>query len=321
VPAALTSICVGLAHVNTLVELKLSNNALGERAVHPLVDLLKSNRSIQVFKLNNNGLGPQGGADVAQALLDSAKHAKELNERSNLHVIICGRNRLEGSAALWGQVFVAYKDSLQKIKMVNNGFREPDMIALAQGLLECTDLRYLNFRDATMMQDVEDPSVDDGQEHAWTILANVFRKAKLLEFVDLSDCSLNVPGSLAIIRALAENKDSRLRTLIMENNDMNEGVYGVLQAVIGNCLSQLATLGIAWNEDLECDAVEAITEVIGKKGGQVIIEDEEDSEQQDMKKDLEKETVYVQPVTSTGLVPEADDLAERLAKLQIPPKN
>ena len=46
-----------------LVELDLSDNAFGPRGIEGLVDLLKSPScySLQVLRLNNNGLGIGGG--------------------------------------------------------------------------------------------------------------------------------------------------------------------------------------------------------------------------------------------------------------------
>lgn len=46
-----------------LTELDLSDNAFGPNGMKGLVDLLPSAScfTLQVLKLNNNGLGPQGG--------------------------------------------------------------------------------------------------------------------------------------------------------------------------------------------------------------------------------------------------------------------
>ena len=46
-----------------LVELDLSDNALGPTGVEPIIPLLTSNSfySVRVLKFNNNGLGIKGG--------------------------------------------------------------------------------------------------------------------------------------------------------------------------------------------------------------------------------------------------------------------
>jgi len=47
----------------SLVELDLSDNALGPNGMEGIVDFLKSSScfSLQELRLNNNGLGPEGG--------------------------------------------------------------------------------------------------------------------------------------------------------------------------------------------------------------------------------------------------------------------
>ncbi|KIY43670.1 RNI-like protein [Fistulina hepatica ATCC 64428] len=328
VPDALTSICQGLVTVPALVELNLSNNALGGRAVHPLVPLIVENRSIQVFKLNNNGLGPEGGAVVAKALLESGKRALADGKESNLRVIICGKNRLEdGSADAWGAALAAHPH-LQKVKMVNNGIREKGLIAIANGLLSCSDLRYLSLREGLAMEilDDMDPTVDDGRKHAWHVIADVLRNAKKLRFLDLSDCGLNIPGSREIIRALSANTSSRLRTLLLENNDMTEEVYvGLLNALQDN-LSQLANLSLAWNEDLESDTVESITRELEAHGGRIWIDDDHEDDLDETGRDLEKEVEFIispvapapkeeAKVAAKSTDNDVDVLADQLSKL------
>ncbi|KAK7688918.1 hypothetical protein QCA50_007609 [Cerrena zonata] len=327
VPDALTAICNGLKSVPRLVELNLSNNALGGRAVHPLVPLLVENRSIQVFKLNNNGLGPEGGKVIAEALLESARRSKADNQPSNLRVVVCGKNRLEdGSAIAWGQALAAH-EHLQKVKMVNNGIREKGLTAIAHGLLKCQDLRYLSLRECLSMEITEgqDPSVDDGTKHAWHVIANVLRVAKSLEFLDLSDCGLNVPGSLEIVHALAENANSRLHTLLLENNNMTEVIYEVIASALASRLASLRTLSVSWNDDLEGEPIGEVAKVLERRGGKIWVDDEDDADLDGTSEDLEKETTYLISVAEVPKVNDAEkpaesvaeDLVEQLLKLEI----
>lgn len=54
------------------------------------LELLSSHPGLQVLKLNNNGMGPTGGATIAGALLANALKAKAEGRKPALRTIICG---------------------------------------------------------------------------------------------------------------------------------------------------------------------------------------------------------------------------------------
>ena len=123
IPQALSAICDALKDKTSLVEINLSDNAFGGRSVDPMVPFLTTNRSFQILKLNNNGLGPAGGEIIANALLKSAELSRAEGKPSNLRVVICGRNRLEnGSAPAWAAAFAAH-GGLEEVRMPQNGIR------------------------------------------------------------------------------------------------------------------------------------------------------------------------------------------------------
>ncbi|OBZ70972.1 Ran GTPase-activating protein 1 [Grifola frondosa] len=325
VPDALTAICNALKDAARLVDLDLSNNAFGGRAVYPLVPLLTHNRAIQVLKLHNNGLGPEGGAVVAKALLEAARLSSAQGQPSSLRVIICGRNRLEDHAAhTWGQALAAH-ENLQKVKMVNNGFREDGFRAIVHGLAKCRDLRYLSLRDNLSRNVSTNPALDDS-ERGWHAIVDLLSFAKQLQFLDLSDCGLDVLGSAAISRALASGTQSKLQTLLLENNDMTGAVYGDLADAVLHHLPSLATLSLACNDDLEHESVVAMTESLEDRGGRVVVNDDHEEDLEDDAADAEKETQFVNEsaiVVDSGLVlaqkesQPVDELAEELSQLAI----
>lgn len=84
-----------------LTELDLSDNAFGPIGVQGLASLLRSSSCycLEVLKLNNNGLGTEGGKLLSKALLDCYKSSKEQGKPLSLKVFIAGRNRLENNGA------------------------------------------------------------------------------------------------------------------------------------------------------------------------------------------------------------------------------
>lgn len=55
--------------------------------------------ALQVLKLNNNGMGPAGGAMIAGALLENAKKAEREGRKSALRVLVCGASPCPSSSS------------------------------------------------------------------------------------------------------------------------------------------------------------------------------------------------------------------------------
>lgn len=277
------------------------DNALGGRAIHPLVPLLTQNRSIQVLKLNNLGLGPEGGNVLANALLESSRLGKGAGESSNLRTFICGKNRLEnGSADAFGKAFAAHPN-LQMVKLHNNGFFEDGVISIATGLSNCPDLRHLDLRDATSVEE------DSAALRGCHALAKALRQAQHLEFLDLSDNCLGLEGCSEIVKALADGPHPALHTFYLENNDANDGIYELFSAALPK-LPGLGLLGLACNDDLDGEPADQLKTNMEKSGGQVVFEDDRD-DPDDIAGYIEKETRYLKSPT--------DLLAEMISQLTV----
>lgn len=111
IPPSLRSLCTSLLHLPHLTSLDLSDNAFGGRSVEPMyvrtlishplahsrsdprrLELLSSHPGLQILKLNNNGMGPTGGATIAGALLANANKAKAEGRQPALRTIVCGES-------------------------------------------------------------------------------------------------------------------------------------------------------------------------------------------------------------------------------------
>ncbi|CAL1712667.1 unnamed protein product [Somion occarium] len=293
IPLALTALCNGLKDIATLQELNLNDNAFGGRSVHPLVPLLVHNCSIRVLKLDNNGLGPAGGKVVADALLESAKLSQAAGMPSNLRVVICGRNRLEdGSATAWAAAFAAH-GNLTKVRMVQNGIREAGFTALVRGLAKCSSLRYLNLRDnlGRNIEEDDDPTEDDGIEHGWHALADALSEWKDLRYLDVSDCSVYPPGFQLLMGALESGIHTKLHTLMFDNNDLDAAVYQRLHDVVKRHLPSVKRLSLLWNEDLDDATLSTLGNVIEDRGGQLILDEEDEEEGDERELEDEKDVV------------------------------
>ncbi|KAL5596979.1 uncharacterized protein BROUX77_006927 [Berkeleyomyces rouxiae] len=250
----LTSV-VNLPHLNTI---DLSDNAFGISTHAPLVVFLAEHVPLQHLYLNNNGLGPQCGILVANAL--SELHAKKLAARKagqtvpDLETVICGRNRLEnGSMVAWAKAYTLH-NCVRHVKMVQNGIRPSGLTHIfSYGLNRCKQLRVLDLQDNSFA----------------LVGVNALVKAipgwAYMEDLTLNDGFLKAAGSELVAKTLAESANKNLHTLRLQYNDMNaKGVAVLLEAVKAlPALRKLELNGNRFSEDNAC--IEALNELFEER--------------------------------------------------------
>ena len=202
-----------------------------------MVPFLTQNRSFQVLKLNNNGLGPAGGEIIANALLKSAELSRAEGKPSNLRVVICGRNRLEnGSAPAWAAAFAAH-GGLEEVRMPQNGIRMSGITALANGLAKNAGLLHVDLQDNTFTEEGDLSGVA-----AW---AAALKAWPALHTLNLSDCVLSGEGEVpAVIEALVAGSNPKLHTLQLQNNNLEAARMSIatVEQLADAIAGELATL-------------------------------------------------------------------------------
>ena len=129
IPTALTSLLNAILEISTVHTVNLNDNAFGLNTSAPLVDFLSRHVPLRHLILNNNGLGPAAGTQVADALTKLAERKEEARKEGKeialLESIVCGRNRLEnGSMEAWARAYKAHAAGLKSVKMTQNGIRQ-----------------------------------------------------------------------------------------------------------------------------------------------------------------------------------------------------
>ncbi|KZT67270.1 RNI-like protein [Daedalea quercina L-15889] len=312
IPQALSAICDALISKTTLVEIDLSDNAFGGRSVDPMVPFLTQNRAFQVLKLNNNGLGPAGGATVANALLRSAELSAAAGAPSNLRTVICGRNRLEdGAAPAWAKALAAH-GGLTEVRMPQNGIRMAGAAALAHGLAGCAGLVHLDLQDNTF-----------GEAGA-TAMAAALRAWPALRTLNLSDCVLADEGEISpVLEALVQGSNPKLEQLQLQNNNLDTQSFVLLAEALDVHLPLLTRAEVQWNEAEEDDeGIEALLGLMKKRGGKLVLDDEEEEEEEEEKEEeAEEKEKEKEPEPAKTIEPrkkdEADELADLLSKVEI----
>ncbi|KAI0270248.1 hypothetical protein BGY98DRAFT_1083506 [Russula aff. rugulosa BPL654] len=279
IPTALSALCDSLIDKQHLIEVNLSDNAFGGRSVDPIVPFLSKNPSFQIFRLNNNGLGPEGGTVIADALRDNAAVRKAIpaEKRSNLRTLVCGRNRLEdGSASAWAVAFAAH-GTLVEVRMPQNGIRMAGSAALAEGLAKNAGLELLDLQDNTLSQPGDQA------------FANALPSWPDLHTLNFSDCVLSEEGEIPqVVEALAKGSNPRLRILQLQNDNLENSAVAVLAQSIGTHLKAITRIEFQENDAEEDDpGIEILRENLLARGGKFLFSDEEEDEDEDEEDDLQ----------------------------------
>ncbi|KAI4239967.1 MAG: hypothetical protein L6R40_005398 [Gallowayella cf. fulva] len=300
IPPALSSLLTSLLPLQNLQTIDLSDNAFGLKTQAPLVDFLKQHIPLRHLILNNNGLGPEAGAHIADALSSLADRKAKARQNDNnkevpnLETIICGRNRLEtGSMKAWSRAFTKH-NHVKVVKMVQNGIRQPGIDALLRdGLKGCSELEVLDLQDNTFTH--------IGAEALSLILP---RWNKLHE-LGVGDSLLGRKRGMGMLcEALRKGGNKELRVLRLQYNEINSrGVARLLTIVEEGKLPALRRVELNGNRFAEeDDGVERLRTLLEKRREDAG-EEEEDEEGEwglDEFSDLEEE--------DSDLEEEADDV-------------
>ncbi|KAI1265275.1 hypothetical protein F5Y18DRAFT_65871 [Xylariaceae sp. FL1019] len=323
IPDALSHLLTSILNLPNLRTINLNDNAFGLNTQAPLIDFLASHVPLQHLYLNNNGLGPHAGINIANAL--SKLHAKKEEARKagndvpDLETVICGRNRLEnGSMLAWAQTFRLHH-KVQEIKMIQNGIRQEGISQLlSDGLNHATELKVLDLQDNTFTI------------KAARVLAKVVPLWTNILELGIGDSLLGAKGAVLLADALARGQNKKLEILRLQYNDITAPGLERLSAAAKDALPALRRIELNGNKFSEDDsAIVALRELLDERRenvtGDIVDEDawgvdslsdleemdsdeeEEEEEEEDEQDEQEEETIEAR---AEKLIKEAEEAQE-----------
>ncbi|KAJ1972689.1 Ran GAP Rna1 [Dimargaris xerosporica] len=304
VKAAVKHFCDALVDKPDLVELNLSDNAFGPIGAESMFDFIVKSPALQTLKINNNGLGIQGGRLIAQALTDRQhRHAAE-GKPSTLRCLVAGRNRLEnGSSKALADAFAAH-GTFTEIRLPQNGIRPEGIRILSLGLTNCPNLQVLDLQDNTFTATGS------------LAMAEAIASWPQLRVLNLGDCLLGPKGGVAIASSLKESSH-KLETLLLGYNEIEQNGALILSQAIGG-MPHLASLDLNGNRfDPDCDAVTQIRsalEDIGHEDALGSLSDMEELSDEEEESEEESELSEAEEEPEKALHTATDDAVEKLAK-------
>uniref|UniRef100_A0A182MJM7 Ran-GTPase activating protein 1 C-terminal domain-containing protein n=1 Tax=Anopheles culicifacies TaxID=139723 RepID=A0A182MJM7_9DIPT len=286
IPIALKALGQGMITAGTqLTVLDCSDNALGPNGMVGLVDLLKSATcyTLEELKLNNCGLGIQGGTMLAEALLEGHKASKKVGKPLALKVFIAGRNRLENSGAKALSETFATIGTLEQIETPQNGIYHVGITALSEAFKKNKNLRILNLNDNTI-----------GPKGA-AALSIALQELPNLKELNFGDCLLKTKGATLIGEALHEGH-TELELMDFGFNEIGpDGGFALVNATANK--AKLRSLVLNGNQfgDECCDQLRELMRDYERNGAMELeedagdVEDEEDEEDEEEEELLEEE--------------------------------
>jgi Ran GTPase-activating protein 1 len=277
IPEGLQFLLNALLQCPQLHTIDLSDNAFGLQVVVPakkarkegeeekviekaLLNFLSRHTPLKHLVLNNNGMGPEAGTLIANALAELAERKAEARKQGldipHLESIVCGRNRLEnGSMKAWAHAYEAHKSGMKSVKMTQNGIRpEGISLLLRNGLGHCSNLETLDMQDNTFTF------------KGAGALADVIGGWSKLKELGVGDDLLGANGALKVFEKLATGHNKEVELLRLQYNDITtKGVEALLRAVKEG-LPKLRRVELNGNKFNEDDAhVEAIAEMLSER--------------------------------------------------------
>ncbi|KAJ1775282.1 Ran GAP Rna1 [Coemansia sp. RSA 2523] len=306
VKESVVAICEALGELPDLVEVNLSDNAFGPLGAESMAPFLARHTKLEVLKLNNNGLGIQGGTTIARALLECHAECEKQGLQPALRTLVCGRNRLEnGAAPEFARAFAALK-TLREVRMPQNGIRPEGIAELVAGLSHNTELGVLDLQDNTFTA--------SGSQ----ALAVALAKWETLEALNIGDCLLGAEGGRLVIQAL-KNRHT-LKTVNLQYNEIeNDGAVALSESL--RTLKVLESLELNGNRfDAEGDAVELIKAALSENdldddilGSLSDMEELTDDEDEEDESDDEKDEAE-QPTSAAKADEQLADLVDEMKK-------
>jgi Ran GTPase-activating protein 1 len=277
IPEGLQFLLNALLQCPQLHTIDLSDNAFGLQVVVPakkankeggeekiiekaLLNFLSRHTPLKHLILNNNGMGPEAGTLIANALTELAERKAEARKQGldvpHLESIVCGRNRLEnGSMKAWAHAYEAHKSGMKSVKMTQNGIRpEGISLLLRDGLGHCSNLETLDMQDNTFTF------------KGAGALADVIGGWSKLKELGVGDDLLGANGAIKVFEKLATGHNKEVELLRLQYNDITtKGVEALLRAGKEG-LPKLRRVELNGNKFNEDDAhIEAIAEMLSER--------------------------------------------------------
>ncbi|KAI6190391.1 hypothetical protein M3Y97_00112600 [Aphelenchoides bicaudatus] len=207
-----------IAGGNQLIQLDLSDNALGPSAIPGIEEFLASRPcyTLEILNLVNCGLG-SAGITVANRLIECKANAERDGANFELKEFTAGRNRLEDAGATAMAAAFRQLGTLEQIELPQNGIRVGGIAELARSKYYLYDHRRIGTSQNLKVLNLNDNTFT---ARGARVMARAIRNIEsCLEVVDFGDCLCRA-GAIEIIEALADNHSETIQVIDLSGNEL-----------------------------------------------------------------------------------------------------
>lgn len=257
VEESLRHICKHLAPLRGITYLDMSDNALSVHGMEILTPLIPKLESLEHLVLNNNGMGVDGGAFLAEALGELSQKSRKLES------IEVGRNRLEKSISAIGE-------SLAKFPFM-------DTIRVYQNGISCTSMCEFLKEIAALRVRVLDLNDNFLLTHGAHVLGTCMN-AWDIEVLNASDCLIGDMGMAEMCKALQHKTElqgslSQAMEIDLSYNEISDEAVSEVEGVLSKlCTSKIILTG----NEFGSSSIALLNAAAWEKGGSVLYEEEDE---------------------------------------------
>ncbi|XP_010882281.2 protein NLRC5 isoform X1 [Esox lucius] len=184
-------LCKNLEHCSSLTFLDISKNALGNKGLKNLLDLLPHLGTIQEINVSENAVNMEGVVFLASKLA-SHRNMSEVNishgGKKNLFLIFQSNKRLQSEPLQASPD----KEHYQKLSLTHSSIQPSDMAKLCERLVRCPGPLVLDFSHGSLR--------DDAIER----LLRILPKMTSLQLLNMSHVQMSTNGALLLVRSLID---------------------------------------------------------------------------------------------------------------------
>lgn len=264
----LEMICNSLSHLKSVVEIDLSDNALGEKGIRKCFGVLKNQENLEKVYFCNNGLSAAAAEVIAKEVLlyrGNNEHTKlkvfefynnmsgDLGAIALKEIVLRSPNleELRFSATRAGRVgSLAFAESLsglqylRKLDLSDNTFGVEGGRAIAVALKKQKHLRSLNLRDGAIEDggiipicealecplEIFDISGNELSEKSMRVVANTIKLFKGLKIFMAEENELTSAGAIVLANAMKEMK--QLECIGLNTNEIGgNGAMAIAKSI------------------------------------------------------------------------------------------
>ena len=208
-----------------IIELNLSDNALGPDAASGYLDFFKNNKTLKKVLINNCGMGPIGTPQLFKVLCQ--------NKEIPLESLFFNRNKMENVGCFSVSEFIKNNQKLKEISISDNEIFKEGLVKFFESIKENKNLEYIDVHNNNISSEFK-------------IVNDILVNLPNIKYLDLSDLTINSKEEVnKFLQSLSNMKNLNVFRFCYNLSDidyLNEKERKAFQSIMFENLSKLENI-------------------------------------------------------------------------------